>query len=164
MIIDGCLTDKESLYVLLTKDAIITENLDAYLKNMIAFYDEALLHVVFSLYIDDLEKNILDKEKDVIINKVQLMVANKKVDDVMKRWQVCLNSIRSRYGKRYLLARDRFSCYLSALCMGRDSDLEYQNFVNDIIKILNITPKNQLWGYRARIRSIFNKWQRKENK
>ena len=61
MIIDGCLTDKESLYVLLTKDAIITENLDAYLKNMIAFYDEALLHVVFSLYIDDLEKNILDK-------------------------------------------------------------------------------------------------------
>ncbi len=163
MIIDGCLNDKESLYTILTKDAILTEKMDAYLRKTIYFYDETLLHNIFCLYIVDLEKNILDKEKDIIISKVQFMLANRKIDVAMKKWQT-LNSIRSRYGKRYDLARDRFSCYLSALCMENDSTLEYQNFINDIVKILGITPKKQLWGYRARIRKIFNKLQREENK
>lgn len=161
MIVDGCLTDKESLYILLTKDTILTENTDTYLKNIISSYGEVLMHTIFCLYIDELEKNVLDKEMDLIINRVQLIVANKKIDVVIKKWQTHVNSIKSRYGKRYLLARDRFSCYLSMICMGHDSNLEYQNFINDIVKILNITPKNQLWGYRARIRSIFNKLQKK---
>lgn len=164
MAMDDYLDEKENLYAILTRDVILTENADAYLKNIISSYGEILFNTIFCLYIDELEKNVLDKETDLIINKVQLIIANKKIDVVMKKWQTHVNSIKSRYGKRYLLARNRFSCYLSVICMGHDSNLEYQNFINDIVKILNITPKNQLWGYRARIRSVFNKMQRKGNK
>ena len=57
---DGFLTDNESLYKILTKDAILTEKMDAYLRKTIYFYDETLLHNIFCLYIVDLEKNILD--------------------------------------------------------------------------------------------------------
>lgn len=161
MATDDYLAIKENLYAILTRDVILTENTDTYLKNIISSYGEVLMHTIFCLYIDELEKNVLDKETDLIINKVQFMVANKKIDAIMRVWQTDINSIKSRYGKRYLLARDRFSCYLSMICMSHDSNLEYQNFINDIVKILNITSKNQLWGYRARIRSIFNKLQKK---
>lgn len=164
MVMDGYLTDKESFYYILTKDAILAENMEAYLKSTIAYYDENLLHTILCMYINNLEANSLNKEKDIIINIVQFTIANKRIDSFMKEWQNCVNSIRTRYGKRYDLARDRFGCYLSALYLGKDQDLEYQSFINDITDILGITSKNQLWSYRARVRNIFNKFRKKGKK
>lgn len=164
MVMDGCIIDKESLYHILTKDAILTENMDVYIKNMIAFYDEDLLHTILCMYIYSLERNDINKEKDIFINEMQFTMANKRVDSFIKGWQNYVNNTRIRYGRRYDLVRDRFSCYLSALYIGKDSNSEYQNFINDIINILGITSKNQLWGYRPRIRNIFTKLINKRKK
>lgn len=165
MVMDGCLTDIESLYyILLTKDAILTENMDVYLKGAIAYYDENLLHTILCMYINNLEANDLNKEKDIIINIVQFTIANKRVDSFMKEWQNYVNSIRSKYGKRYDIARDRFGCYLKALYLGKDQDLEYQSFINDIVDILGIASKKGLCGCHTRVRNIFNKFRKKGKK
>lgn len=158
---DGFLTDNESLYKILTKDAILTEAMNNYLINAIAFYDRDLLHTILCMYIDRIERNNIYKEKDIIISEVQFMIANKRVSRVMKECQVSVDCIKSRYKKRYDIARNRYSCYLAALYMEHEPNIEYQAFINDIVKILGITPQNQLWGCKARIRSIFNKFKKR---
>lgn len=163
MVIDD-LAVKEILYHILTKDAILTEAMDAYIKSMITLYDESLLHSILCMYIYSSERNDINKEKDIFINEIQFTMANKRVDSFIEEWQNYVNSTRFRYGKRYDLVRDRFSCYLAALYIGKDANSEYQSFINDIINILGITPKNQLWGYRPRVRNIFNKLINKRKK